>query len=115
MPMHPFEGGRMCPQVRILQQLNPSIAGHSSRCCKCEGSSSSIEQPLKCLNLFVAIGLRIIYSLRIIWWMSRGVDRRRNHFPTRRERPYNSSEGAQPRDNADARLPKNPGLQDLCF
>src|SRR3954470_23133183 len=73
MPMHPFEGGRMCPQVRILQQLNPSIAGHSSRGCKCEGSSSSIEQPLKCLNLFVAIGLRIIYSLRIIWWMSRGV------------------------------------------
>src|SRR3954471_3091838 len=63
----------MCPQVRILQQLNPSIAGHSSRGCKCEGSSSSIEQPLKCLNLFVAIGLRIIYSLRIIWWMSRGV------------------------------------------
>src|SRR3954453_11358307 len=63
----------MCPQVPILQQLNPSIAGHSSRGCKCEGSSSSIEQPLKCLNLFVAIGLRIIYSLRIIWWMSRGV------------------------------------------
>src|SRR4051794_12410378 len=63
----------MCPQAPAPQQLNPSIAGHSSRGCKCEGSSSSIEQPLKSLNVFVAIGLRIIYSLRIIWWMSRGV------------------------------------------
>jgi len=32
--IHPFEGGRTCPQVLALQRLNPSIAGHSSRDCK---------------------------------------------------------------------------------
>src|SRR4051794_4281629 len=63
----------MCPQVLMPQQFDSSIAGHYCRNSKWDGTSTLIEQPNKYHKLLGSNNLRKIYSLRIIWCMSRGL------------------------------------------
>ena len=56
---HPFEGGRMCPQVQALQQLNPSMAEHPTR-----NQSDKAHLPRLC-NRYNVITLVLVMTCEI--------------------------------------------------